>query len=253
MSAARQEAAENKAQQQQSEREALSKIRDDYSGQLATLQSDYSATENALKVTEAELKASLTNAGYNEFEQSQLDLLDAAIKEASINEDSARAELRLAQQAHNKAIEFRKECSHALDKARHAFQQEEKAVNKINGLLYPGEGSLLEFLRANVDDWEVSLGKVIRPELLERTDLTPTMRSQTAEEASSFMGVELALSALETPDYALTEQALKQQLQEAEVRQAAALAAQNECEQRLAKANEDVRNAELVVTQKITA
>ena len=139
---------------------------------------------------------------------------------------------------------------HALDKARHAFQQEEKAVNKINGLLYPGEGSLLEFLRANVDDWEVSLGKVIRPELLERTDLTPTMRSQTAEEASSFMGVELALSALETPDYALTEQALKQQLQEAEVRQAAALAAQNECEQRLAKANEDVRNAELVVTQK---
>ena len=250
MSAARQEAAENKAQQQQSEREALSKIRDDYSGQLATLQSDYSATENALKVTEAELKASLTNAGYNEFEQSQLDLLDAAIKEASINEDSARAELRLAQQAHNKAIEFRKECSHALDKARHAFQQEEKAVNKINGLLYPGEGSLLEFLRANVDDWEVSLGKVIRPELLERTDLTPTMRSQTAEEASSFMGVELALSALETPDYALTEQALKQQLQEAEVRQAAALAAQNECEQRLAKANEDVRNAELVVTQK---
>ena len=39
MSAARQEAAENKAQQQQSEREALSKIRDDYSGQLATLQS----------------------------------------------------------------------------------------------------------------------------------------------------------------------------------------------------------------------
>ncbi|WP_346993556.1 ATP-binding protein [Alteromonas gracilis] len=249
MSAARQEAAENKAEQQQNEREALSRIRDDYSGQLNALQNDFQQNTNALKVTEAELKASLSNAGYNEFEQSQLDILDAAIKEASINEDAARAELRQAQQIHSKAVEFRKECSSALDKARHAFQNEEKAVNKINGLLYPGEGALLEFLRANVDDWELSLGKVIRPELLERTDLAPSMEGTN----ETFMGVKLALSELDTPEYAQTEQALKQQLQEAEVRQAAALAAQNECEQRLAKANEDVRNAELIVTQKDNA
>jgi DNA-directed RNA polymerase subunit F len=249
MSAARQEAAENKAEQQQNEREALSRIRDDYNGQLSALQNDYQQNTNDLKVVEAELKASLANAGYNEFEQSQLDILDAAIKEASINEDAARSELRQTQQSHNKAVELRKECSNALDKARHVFQNEEKAVNKINGLLYPGEGALLEFLRANVDDWELSLGKVIRPELLERTDLAPSMEGPN----ETFMGVKLALSELDTPEYAQTEQALKQQLQEAEVRQAAALAAQNECEQRLAKANEDVRNAELIVTQKDNA
>jgi len=249
MSAARQEAAENKAEQQQNEREALSRIQDDYTSQLNALNNDYQNSLSELKVAEAELKASLSNAGYNEFEQSQLDILDAAIKEASVNEDAARAELRQSQQAHNKGVEFRKECSNALDKARGAFQLEEKAVNKINALLYPGEGSLLEFLRANVDDWELSLGKVIRPELLERTDLVPEMGDAT----DTFMGIKLALGELDTPDYAYTEQALKQQLQEAEIRQAASLAAQNECEQRLAKANEDVRNAELVVTQKDNA
>lgn len=249
MSAARQEAAENKAEQQQNEREALSRIQDDYNSQLNALNNDYQNSLSELKVAEAELKASLSNAGYNEFEQSQLDILDAAIKEASVNEDAARAELRQSQQAHNKAVEFRKECSNALDKARGAFQLEEKAVNKINALLYPGEGSLLEFLRANVDDWEISLGKVIRPELLERNDLVPEMGDAT----DTFMGIKLALGELDTPDYAYTEQALKQQLQEAEIRQAASLAAQNECEQRLAKANEDVRNAELVVTQKDNA
>ncbi|GMM68024.1 ATP-binding protein [Alteromonas sp. MTD1] len=249
MSAARQEAAENKAEQQQNEREALSRIQDDYNSQLNALNNDYQNSLSELKVAEAELKASLSNAGYNEFEQSQLDILDAAIKEASVNEDTARAELRQSQQAHNKAVEFRKECSNALDKARGAFQLEEKAVNKINALLYPGEGSLLEFLRANVDDWELSLGKVIRPELLERSDLSPEMGNAT----DTFMGIKLALGELDTPDYAYTEQALKQQLQEAEIRQAASLAAQNECEQRLAKANEDVRNAELVVTQKDNA
>ncbi|APE05777.1 ATP-binding protein [Alteromonas sp. RW2A1] len=246
LSEARQEAAEQKSLQQQSEREALGNIRDDYTAQLNTLNSEYQTSVNELKVVEAELKAALSNAGYNEFEQSQLDILDAAIKEASVNEDVARTELRQAQQAHSKACEYRKTCSQALDRARTSFQHEEKAVDKINGLLYPGEGSLLEFLRANVEEWEVSLGKVIRPELLDRTDLAPQMDG----ESDTFMGVKLALQELDTPDYALTEQALKKQLQDAEIRQAAALAAQNECEQRLAKANEEVRNSELVLTQK---
>ena len=100
-----------------------------------------------------------------------------------------------------------------VDKAHNAFQQEEKAVNKINALLYPGEGSLLEFLRANVDDWELSLGKVVRPELLERADLAPAMAKDAQGESHTFMGVKLALTELDTPDYAFTEQALKQQLQ----------------------------------------
>ncbi|MAI63602.1 MAG: ATP-binding protein [Alteromonas sp.] len=246
LSEARQEAAEQKSLQQQSEREALGNIRDDYTAQLNTLNSEYQTSVNELKVVEAELKAALSNAGYNEFEQSQLDILDAAIKEASVNEDVARTELRQAQQAHSKACEYRKTCSQSLDRARTSFQHEEKAVDKINGLLYPGEGSLLEFLRANLEEWEVSLGKVIRPELLDRTDLAPQMDG----ESDTFMGVKLALQELDTPDYALTEQALKKQLQDAEIRQAAALTAQNECEQRLAKANEEVRNSELVLTQK---
>jgi len=246
LSGARQAAAEQKAEQQQQERDAIQRIRDDFSDQLTKLQQDFQTTINELKVTEAELNASVTNAGYNEFEQSQLDLLDGTIKEASINEDAARAEYRQAQQSHSKAVQYRQEASSALDKARVAFQKEESAVSHTHALLYPGEGSLLEFLRGNVDDWALSLGKVLRPELLTRTDLHPSLE----DESKALMGVSLTLDNLETPEYAQTEQALKQQLQEAETRQAAALAAQNECETRLAKANEDVRNAELLMTQK---
>ena len=108
MSAARQEAAESKAEQQQSEREALGRIQSDYNSQLSALQNDYQHSLNELKVAEAELKASLSNAGYNEFEQSQLDILDAAIKEASINEDAARGELRQAQQDITNQLSFAK-------------------------------------------------------------------------------------------------------------------------------------------------
>ena len=121
-------------------------------------------------------------------------------------------------------------------------------MEKVKALLYPGEGSLLEFLRANVDDWESSLGKVLRPELLERTDLAPA-----ADEGDSFYGLKVALAAIDTPEYANTEQSLKQSLAQAEEALSQALAAQNECETTLAKANEDVRNAELAMTQKDNA
>ncbi|RDV25214.1 ATP-binding protein [Alteromonas aestuariivivens] len=246
LSAARQEAADKRSEQQQKERDALQRIRDDYSSQMQQLNQQHQEQLSSLKVAEAEFKAALNNAGYNEFEQSQLELLDAAIKEASINEDAARSEYRQAQQAHQKVLHQRNDASQNLDKARLAFQREEKNVEKIRALLYPGEGSLLEFLRGNLDNWEQSLGKVIRPELLERCDLAPKL----AGDKAGLLGVELALEALDTPEYAQTEQALKQQLADAEGQQQKALELQNECEAALAKANEEVRNAELAMTQK---
>ncbi|MCU7555184.1 ATP-binding protein [Alteromonas sp. ASW11-19] len=248
LSASRQEAADKRSEQQQGERDALQAIRDDFSQQLQALSDSYQAQLSDLKVTEAELKASLANAGYNEFEQSQLDLLDAAIKEASVSEDAARQELRHAQQQHSKAVQQRQEASSALDKARQTYQREEKAVASVNALLYPGKGSLLEYLRANVENWEASLGKVLRPELLERTDLAPGTAT-----GDSLYGVTLALAALETPEYAATEQSLKQRLADAQAAQAEALSIQNSRETELAQANEEVRNAELSMTQKDNA
>ncbi len=248
LSASRQEAADKRSDLQQKERDALQNIRDDYAQQIQSLNHAHQNALSDLKVAEAELKAGLNNAGYNEFEQSQLDLLDAAIKEASINEDAARSEYRQAQQAHSQAVLHRQSASSALDKARNQHQAQEKQVDGINQLLYPGEGSLLEFLRGNLDNWEHTLGKVVRPELLERKDLVPQLA-----EGESLFGIKLALEALDTPEYAHTEQELKARLSAAEESLALALAAQNECEAVLSKANEDVRNAELAMTQKDNA
>ena len=249
LSAARQEASDNRAVLQQKERDALQTIRDDFAAQLQNLTSSHDAQLNSLKITEAELKSALGNAGYNEFEQSQLDLLDATIKEASINEDAARAGYRQAQQAHQKQQQQRDKASEALDKARQQYRKEEKAVDAINALLYPGEGSLLEFLRANTENWESTIGKLLRPELLKRTDLQPAMKGAEA----TLFGVDLALDALDAPEYAQSEKELKNTLGDAEARLSDALDEQNVCETNLAKASEDVRNSELALTQKDNA
>ncbi|MBU2977374.1 ATP-binding protein [Alteromonas sp. C1M14] len=248
LSASRQEAADKRSDLQDKERNALQQIRDDFAQQLQLLTQNHQTALSDLKVAEAEFKAGLNNAGYNEFEQSQLDILDAAIKEAGINEDAMRTEYRQAQQLHTQAVQERQSASTALDKARLRHQQAEKQVEHIHQLLYPGEGSLLEFLRANIENWEQNVGKVLRPELLERKDLGP----QLAEGASLF-GLSLSLDTLETPDYANTEQELKVRLKNAEEALSAALEVQNTCEAQLAKANEDVRNAELAMSQKDNA
>lgn len=246
LSASRQEAAQKQSDQQQQESEALHEIKASFAQRQQSLKEAYQAQLSELKVSEAELKASVSNVGFNEFEQSQLDLMDATIKEATINEDAARAEYRQAQTQHHKLQQSRQDASQALDKARQLYQKEEKAVSAVNQLLYPGEGSLLEFLRKNADNWEQTLGKVLRPELLDRSDLSPRM----ADEGASLFGIDLSTEALDTPEYAQSEQALKQQLNDAQQRQKDALLEQNASEQALAKANEEVRNAELTLTQK---
>ncbi|MEC7471599.1 MAG: ATP-binding protein, partial [Pseudomonadota bacterium] len=216
---------------------------------ITTLSETYQTRLNALKVAEAECKAALNNAGYNEFEQSQLELLDAAVKEASVHEDTVRAQYRQSQSEFQKAVQARESANQALEKARNQYRKMEQRVADVNALLYPGEGSLLEFLRANVDDWESSVGKLIRPELLERTDLAPKAEGDSA----SFFGVALSLENLSSPEYAQTEQSLKQALAEAEQQLAEAAEAQNTAEVELEKANEVVRVAELAVTKQDNA
>lgn len=249
MAAARQEAADTRSDQKQQERDSLQRIKDDFAAQIATLENQFTQQVSELRVAEAELKANLSNAGYNEFEQSQLELLDATIKEASVTEDTARGSLRTAQQQHQQAVQQRQVAQDALEKARIQCQQKEKVVASIQRLLYPGEGSLLEFLRANIEGWESSLGKLIRPELLERSDLSPAL----SEDSSAFYGLLVDLNLLDSPDYAEDEQQLKARLADAEAALASAVEVQNEAESILGQANERVRAEELALTQRDNA
>lgn len=246
LSAARQEAAEKRSTQQQQESETLHSINGQFATRQQSLSEAFQSRLSELKVTEAELRASVNNIGFNEFEQSQLDLMDASIKEATIHEDSMRTEYRQAQSRHLKLQQAREAASQSLEKARQQYQKEEASVGAVEQLLFPGEGSLLEYLRKNASNWEQTFGKVLRPELLQRNDLTPGL----SDDDTSIFGITLATEVLETPAYAQSEKALKIQLQDAQQRQQNALEHQTECEQTLAKANEDVRNAELVLTQK---
>jgi len=78
------------SEQKSQEQLKLQQIRDDYQGQLSSVESEYRQRADELKTQYTEITAALKNAGFDEFEQSQLDILDATLKEAGIAEDAAR-------------------------------------------------------------------------------------------------------------------------------------------------------------------
>ncbi len=219
----------------------LQQIRQDYQQQQAQVEQQYQQRLNELKVQAAELNANLKNAGFSEFEQSQLDILDASIAEAVVTEDASREQLRMAQRDYSQANQARQQAASQLEKIRKQYQQQQQQVDKVEAMLYPGQGSLLEFLRKNRPEWEQSLGKVINADLLKRDDLKPGV----AEQQDGLFGVTLDLSGLDIPEYAQSEQALQQKLADAQNALAQLLEQQNEAELALAKASEQVRNQEL--------
>ncbi|QPG04803.1 ATP-binding protein [Salinimonas marina] len=249
----RQQTAEKYAEQQQRERDGLHDLKQQFAEQLQKLNDDTQQRLSSLKVSHAELNATVTNTGFNEFEQSQLDLMDAAVKEATINEDAARSEYRSAQQAHHKAVQHRSQVDKQLERLRLQYAEQEKVIAGVQQLLYPGEGSLLEFLHKNVDRWETTVGKIIRPELLERTDLAPGLVADSEHHENHIFGMRLATEALDTPEYAHSEQQLQQQLQSGQAQLTVIHEQQNEQESLLAQANEAVRHCELTLSKQDNA
>ncbi|QJR79855.1 ATP-binding protein [Alteromonas pelagimontana] len=230
------------AQQKSEQQESLQAIRDEYRLQLNEVEKEYSARLNELKIQHAEIAAALNNMGFTEFEQSQLDLLDAEIKEAGMVEDASRDNHRRAHLEYESAVKARAQANSALEKTSIAYQAQQAQVDKVEALLYPGNNSLLEYLRREKAGWESTLGKVIHPDLLARDDLKP----QVGDEHDSLFGLMLDLAPVDTPPYADSEQALQNRLAQAQNKLAEKLSQQNDAEAELAKASESVRNAELM-------
>lgn len=236
------------SEQKQQEQQALQLIEQDYQGQLSNARNNYQQQLSELKIQQAQLNASLQSAGYNEFEQSQLDILDATIKQASVVEDASREKLKRANQHYQQALQQRHKANSELEQHRRLYQQAQSAVEKVEALLYPGQNTLLEYLREHMPDWEQTLGKVIHPELLNRHDLKPAFDKQAAENAGMF-GLTFAMGHIDTPEYAQNEQTLKQQLSDAQRALDTAMEQQNEGEQALSKTSEEVRNHELALAK----
>lgn len=115
------------------------------------------------------------------------DLYDSAI--ASENERS---------EAWNQTVARRSAAERNYDLMKQRFVRAEDEYDKIYRLLYSRKDSLFGFLNENRPGWEETLGRVLRMDVLERTDLSPVLAGDG--ESESLCGVLLDFTGLSSPE-----------------------------------------------------
>lgn len=204
--ALREERDEQKARQD----EALAALERTFAARRQQGQEDFSQRDYALKLERGRLEQQIASLGYSEEENLALAILDRRIEEAEEKHDAAEARVRQLDGEERQLRSRRDEAHSALLACERRLNERQAQLDELERMLYPGEHTLLEFLRRQQPGWESRLGKTIHPALLQRSDLKPEL---VAADGDSLFGLQLDLAALEVPDYAASEVQLRQRVQ----------------------------------------
>ncbi len=170
----------------------------------------------------------------NEKEKIDLDLAEAACDE---KRDLVKAQEVVWQQASQKHDAMREKHRQADAVFAQSTRSADTATTKRNDMLAlcrPEPGSVLAQFRDKQPRWYNTIGRVMRPELLTRKDLSPVLSDKSKNE---MFGWHLALDRIEQPVWATTLEDQERQLRLCEDELDRALSYQKECEKHLANVN----------------
>lgn len=218
--------------------------------QMDAGKASFSEQEYQFKLTAAELKLRVDGVTYTEEEKLSLAIFDERIHRADEEQESCNAKVERLSSDERKLRAKRDQANEALRIATLRVNERQTALDELHHMLFPQSHTLLEFLRKEAQGWEQSLGKVIAPELLHRTDLHPSLVSESSE---AFFGVHLDLKAIDVPEYAASEQELRIRLSKAEEAHTSAQEMQAEAESQLVAINGELDNLSRELTFARTA
>ncbi|MDR6964140.1 ATP-binding protein [Shewanella putrefaciens] len=223
--------------------------------QMDAGKASFSEQEYQFKLTAAELKLRVDGVTYTEEEKLSLAIFDERIHRADEEQESCNAKVERLSSDERKLRAKRDQTNEALRIATLRVNERQTALDELHHMLFPQSHTLLEFLRKEAQGWEQSLGKVIAPELLHRTDLHPSFlhSSQVTESSEAFFGVHLDLKAIDVPEYAASEQELRIRLSKAEEALQSAQELQTEAESQLISINGELDNLSRELTFARTA
>lgn len=198
------------AERNQHMHEALAQLDRAFANRRQEVESASRERRHALELEKSRQEQLIASFAYSEEEALGLEVFDRRLEEADEQRDGAAQQLDALQQQERRLQQQREEATRQLAQASRRLAERQRELDDAERLLYPGQHSLLEFLRREQPGWEQSLGKVIEPSLLQRSDLKPALGATPAD---SLFGVQLDLAALATPDYAAGETELRQRVQ----------------------------------------
>lgn len=180
--------------------QAQEKVRTHYQQELTQLQTELAGKR-------AQHGLSMLNAE----EMEQMRLVELRVDNAQQQLEQHRQQLSTQQGVLANAQQQREQAAASLTSARSAAAQGQQRIEQLEQQLQPSAGSLRQFLTQHVEHWQYSFGRVLAEPLLQRTDLEPQLQQ---EQQDTVFGVQLDLHAVELPEHALTDEHVREQLEQ---------------------------------------
>jgi len=221
--------------------EALSEFREQHQRHRNEQTDRWRDEREAVKLKLAAFNSESHHA--NAEEQQQLDALSERVVDAQEHLTLQRDQLEQAREQLNQSQRSRLRVSEELNRTREQLASVKITVKQKAIELEPDPDSLRGFLHSHLPTWHDTIGKVICPSLLERTDLNPVF-----EEANdSVYGLQIDLTAIELTRHD-NEQG-RRELEQLQSQQQSLIKRVEEIEQQLARESECVSEAEAQVHQ----
>lgn len=214
--------------------------------QQQALNNDYQDKHMRVIEQQAEVKANLTAALISVDEQQTLETEQGRIDDVQLLLSNQNETLERLRDDYERSKTQQDQHLERISAQHKSVRAAEQLYQQLKLQQAPQVGSLRHFLQAQVPGWQHTLGKVIREDLLERSDLAPTLQApppgqaaplaqaSALDAAQQLFNLRLDLSAIELPGYAQDEQALLAAIEQAltEVRAAEQQLAQLNSEQK---------------------
>ncbi|WP_114418503.1 ATP-binding protein [Marinospirillum perlucidum] len=231
----------SKEERREEQEEELQRLHKQHEEQLQLSQEAFQEELDQLTQELAEIRAKASVSQLTGSEKEELALAQARIEQAQQDHQARLVTLNNLRQELEASKKQRQTLSDRLTQVRQQLGQADAHLQAIQRQQVPEAGSLRHFLRSHQPGWEQTLGKVLRPELLERSDLAP---QQLDQDTRAIYNLQLDLNAIELPDSARDEQTLASALQAAEDQRATLAQEQAELEQQLATCQQTLQQRE---------
>ena len=226
-------------QEQEQQKNQLEKAQQQ---KLQELQAQFQTQQNQVFQQQADVKAQLGVSLLNAEEQLAAAAEQARLEDIQLQLNEQNELVEHLREQYQNAKHIQNAHLDEVNRQRKHIRQIEHSYQQLKQQQTPRSGSLRHFLHGHIPSWQHSVGKVIREDLLERTDLAPLLTStelanpqaQPNHEQQLF-NIKLDLAAIELPAYAQDAQALEDAIKHT-------LAELHEAEQQLTTLEDEQKN-----------
>ena len=209
---------ELRAQQTQQQRQ----LEQEHQQQRQALQDEFHSKHTLVIQQQADVKARLGVALLSAEEQQDLDAEQARVDDVQLQLSNQNDDVERLREAYEASKALQDQHLEEIKGQRKALRNAEQRYTQLKLQQAPTTGSLRHFLQQQMPGWQHSVGKVIREDLLERTDLAPSFTAAvtgSTNAASSLeqqlFNIRLDLAAIDLPSYAQDDQALLAAIEQA--------------------------------------